>query len=256
MGGKNLKKQFLVISIGMLLIGATTVVTADWDEGEDFKMHFPQLPDKDGFDVDWGYWYLGDDWKCTETGPVDDIHFWLSWFYDDPMTIDELYVSIWSNNPNGTGGHSQPLDLKWDRTFTPKQFVMREYGNGDQRWMMPWGEVIPHPHKLIFQINIVEIDDPFEQKEGEIYWLVIKMSSISDIHTVGWKTSEDHFMDNAVWSEEPATGDWQMIEGIDFAFVITGGTIVPRDKPYNFNILNLLFERFPNLFPILRQLLG
>ena len=39
------------------------------------------------------------------------------------------------------------------------------------------------------------------------------------------------------------------------------GTIpvtMPRNKPFNFNfnLLGWLFERFPNAFPILRQLLG
>ena len=31
---------------------------------------------------------------------------------------------------------------------------------------------------------------------------------------------------------------------------------MPRNKPINFNLLELLFERFPNAFPILRHLLG
>jgi hypothetical protein len=218
-----MKKALVGIFVCMLLIGTASIVTADWDEGEGFKMHFPQLPDVDGFDVDWGYWFLGDDWKCTETGTVDDIHFWLSWFFDDPMTIDEIYVSIWSNNPEGPGGYSQPLELLWERAFTPTQFVMRQYGSGNQRWMMPWGEIIPQYHNLIFQINIVGIDDPFEQIEGEVYWLVIKMP-FTTINTVGWKNTENYYMDHAVWSEEPGSGEWQMIDGIDFAFVITGDT--------------------------------
>jgi uncharacterized repeat protein (TIGR01451 family) len=37
---------------------------------------------------------------------------------------------------------------------------------------------------------------------------------------VGWKNTKDYFMDHAVWSEEPGY-DWYMIDGIDFAFVIT-----------------------------------
>ncbi len=40
--------------------------------------------------------------------------------------------------------------------------------------------------------------------------------------------------------------------------VATLEVTIPRNKPvnYNFNLLDLLFERFPNAFPILQQLLG
>lgn len=31
---------------------------------------------------------------------------------------------------------------------------------------------------------------------------------------------------------------------------------MPKNKAFNFNLLSWLFERFPNVFPILRQLLG
>lgn len=53
---------------------------ADWDKFDGHKMHFPQYPDEDGWDVkaDDGI-CLADDWMCTGTGPVSDIHFWGSW---------------------------------------------------------------------------------------------------------------------------------------------------------------------------------
>jgi hypothetical protein len=214
-----MKKKIIGVFVCMLLIGVSTVAVADWDVGEPFKMHFPQLPDPDGFDVDWGHGALGDDWQCIETGNVDDIHFWISWFTDDPMDIPFIDVSIWSNNPQGPGGWSEPLDMLWQRTFQQGQFVMRHYGDGNQLWMMPWGEIIPQPHFGIYQINIKEIDDPFEQIEGEIYWLVIGMPWTTE-WTIGWKTSTDWFMDHPVW-QDPA-GMWIMIDGIEFAFVITG----------------------------------
>ena len=214
-----MKKKIIGIFVCMLLIGTSTVVMADWDEGEEFKMHFPQLPDPTGFDVDWGFGALGDDWQCIETGTVDDIHFWISWFTDDPMDIPFIDVSIWSNNPQGPGGWSEPDQLLWQRTFQLGEFVMRYYGDGNQLWMLPWGEIIPQPHVGIYQINIIDITEPFNQIEGEIYWLVIEMPWAYDL-LVGWKTSKDWFMDHPVWQSEP--GMWTMIDGIEFAFVITG----------------------------------
>ncbi len=54
-----------------------------WQSGDPHKMHFPQLPDVEGWDVDVTYAnILADDWKCSETGPVEDIHFWYSWLGD------------------------------------------------------------------------------------------------------------------------------------------------------------------------------
>lgn len=53
---------------------------ADWHPGDGHKMHFPQLPDENGWDVNAsGGICLADDWMCSETGPVSDIHFWGSW---------------------------------------------------------------------------------------------------------------------------------------------------------------------------------
>jgi len=43
-------------------------------------MHYPQLPDTDGWDVDATMPItVVDDWTCSETGWVKDIHFWGGW---------------------------------------------------------------------------------------------------------------------------------------------------------------------------------
>ena len=39
-----MRKKIIGIFVCMLLIGATTVAIADWEEGDGHKMHFPQLP--------------------------------------------------------------------------------------------------------------------------------------------------------------------------------------------------------------------
>jgi len=216
-----MRKKIVGILVCTLLIGAGTIAIADWSPGDGHKMHFPQLPDPDGFDVDFGYWEMGDDWQCSETGTVDDIHFWISWFQDDPLDIPWIKCSIWTNEPNGPGGYSIPKDLKWEGTFLPGQFIIAGPWDGQQRWFMPWGEVISEYHYLYWQVNIPEIDAPFEQQEGEIYWLIIDMPFDVEF-LVGWKNTKDYFMDHAVW-RLPGE-EWMMIDGIDFAFVITGKT--------------------------------
>jgi hypothetical protein len=221
----KMKKKIVGIFVCMLLIGATGIAVADWSVGDGHKMHFPQLPDPNGWDIDFGYWYLADDWRCSETGPVGDIHFWISWWEDNVQDISWIQVEIWSNNPQGPGGYSQPLDKKWEHKFYPAEFIIAGPWDGVQGWMLPWYEAWPDNHFTYYQINIPDIDEPFDQNEGEIYWLVIQMSFAEEL-VVGWKNTNDYFMDHAVWSEDPDIG-WYIIDGIDFAFVITGEDSVP-----------------------------
>jgi hypothetical protein len=204
-----------------------------WQVGDPHKMHFPQLPNRQGWDVDVTTANLSaDDWKCSETGPVTDIHFWYSWLGDKVGIIDSIRVGIYSNIPaaeSGTG-YSIPGKLLWERAFGPGQFNLCYYGQGNQGFMMPRPGVIdvsPNDHKNIYQCDIVGIANPFIQREGTIYWLALSVAIRDPLRThIGWKTSKDHFEDDAVYDVGPA-GWWEwrdLITGasLDLAFVITG----------------------------------
>jgi len=219
-----MKKKIIGILVCMLLIGTVGTVSADWEVGDGHKMHFPQLPDPNGWDVDFHDWRLGDDWKCSESGPVTDIHFWYSWAQDMEQEIEWIRVSIWSDNP---GPPSKPLEQLWTREFTMDQFIINGPWDGDQGWWHPSGEWIEHDHNMYWQINIIDIEDPWVQEEGVIYWLVIEMPYFDfPFPAVGWKTTQDHWNDNAVYG---VPGNWVPLwdpmnpnDPIDFAFVITG----------------------------------
>ena len=221
-----MKKKLVGIFVCTLLIAAGTIAVADWKVGDGHKMHFPQLPDPDGWDVDFHDWWLGDDWMCSETGSVTDIHFWYSWADDGVQDIPWISVEIYSNNP---GPPSTPHELLWSRTFQDVDFIIAGPWTGDQGWYHPTTMWIEHDHQQYWQINIVDIVDPFEQEEDVIYWLVIQMPYYSFPYpAIGWKTSQDHWNDNAVFGNP---GNWIPLwdpittppEPIDFAFVITGG---------------------------------
>ena len=117
-----------------------------------------------------------------------------------------------NNEPNGPHGYSIPKDILWEQTFQTGQFIIAGPWDGQQRWFMPWGEIIPEYHYLYWQVNIPEIDEPFLQHQGEIYWLIIDMPFDVEF-LVGWKNTKDYFMDHACW--RPPGGDWMMIDGID-----------------------------------------
>lgn len=203
---------------------AAVPALADWNPGEPHKMHFPQLPDPMGWDVnDTCPKVLADDWLCTGTGPVTDVHFWGSWEYDQIGELCSVELSIHANDLSGP--FSRPGDLLWSACFVPPQFTVRPYGTGDQGWYDPNTGVWRRPdHFQYFQVNIEDIPNPFVQVEGNIYWLDVSVFTQGGVW--GWKTSYAHFMDDAVWGDFPAP-IWEPLvdpitgRTIDLAFVIT-----------------------------------
>ncbi len=227
----------------------------DWNEGDPHKMHFPQLPDPDGWDIEFvsSGNKIGDDWQCSQSGPVSDIHIWLSWAEDNFVTqptapedlgrIDRVGVEIYDNVPAGQGTeYSHPGTLKWNRVFDKPQFTRRLAGQGPQGFYAPQiNSFTPDDHVFYEQLNIPVIDDPFDQVAGEIYWLVmwIEWDEVSQ-SPGGWKTADtslypqpftgSHYEDDAVWWDDLGGGQgaWIPLEdpllqgvSLDLAFVIT-----------------------------------
>ncbi len=226
-----MKKKLFVILFCVLLINIIGFAAADWNEDDGHIMHFPQLPDPYGLDVDFHDWWLADDWYSGDImREVTDIHFWYSWKNDEVQDIPWIHVSIWSDN---IGPPSTPFEELWSREFTTDEFVIAgPFGGGVQGWYHPPDFFIPDEHEDYYQINILNILNPFEQQAGETYWLVIHMPYYS-IPGIGWKTSQENFRDNAVYGS-PTTG-WEPlwdprnpVEEIDFAFVVNG--VEPRPR--------------------------
>jgi hypothetical protein len=246
----NIKTRLLALCVLTLLFGSLSVALGDWQPGDDYKMHFPQLPDPNGWDVEILTIPIADDWQCTQTGPVKDIHFWTSWAGDNVGQIEWLEVSIHANIPDPNPGdpctYSQPGAVLWSRTFTMAEFsVVSPYGIGDQGFYDPppsesWGL---HDHVQYQQINIEDISDPFIQQAGNIYWLSISAWWEGSQSPVGWKTSQDHFQDVAVYWDyfkvawiplyDPNSGG-----PLDLAFVITRTVrVVPTASEWGLIVL-------------------
>lgn len=241
-----MKRFMLTICLCVFFTGS--VGYADWFVGDDYKMHYPQLPDPFGWDIATGYdaqtgitKVLADDWLCTESGPVSDVHLWGSWKGDIIGQIDTIHLSIHKDIPAGIDPaiqYSHPGELLWERDFSTTEFLMIDpYGTGLEGWYNPnTGEVRREDHQTFNQINITNILDPFIQKEGTIYWLDVSVSVSGLPGTVppewGWKTSLEHWGDDAVWGDSNAAGTvdfWnELIDpladpvvSLDLAFVIT-----------------------------------
>ena len=236
-------KKMLLTMVSVMLL--SSVVLADWKPEDGHKMHFPQLPDPQGWDIfagtneDSTQKVLADDWMCSESGPVGDIHLWGSWKDDLRGIIDNVHVSIHKDIPAGvddTMPWSHPGELLWARDFTGTEIrVVDPWGTGNEGWYNPnTGEILQDNHFTFHQINITDIVDPYYQVFETIYWLDITVKSHGDIGTVppewGWKTSIEHWNDDAVWGDSSAAGGvdfWNELrnpintaESLDMAFVI------------------------------------
>ena len=237
----------------LMMLCLTGVVSADWDPGDPFKMHFPQLPDltPNGLDVLAGPGvhqlspppggdippekFLADDWLCTESGPVTGIHFWGSYLSDQQImqSLDpaDAFFSlvIYDNIPAPPGGFSQPGQPLWDTYVQPTS--ARLYATADEGFYDPNFDAIVGADTEVWQFNFdIPAADAFVQTEDEIYWLGIHhtfdLSSDGFVNFIdltalqaiapagfGWKTSQDHFEDDAVWT--------------DVSTFFTGGHVVP-----------------------------
>jgi hypothetical protein len=241
----NTHKVIRMVSAVLLLAVAAQ---ADWKPGDPYKMHYPQLPDPNGWDVSWENYgpflpegkTLADDFKCTASGEITEVHFWVSWYQDFALweSIRNIHLSIHKDNPAGTVyPWSSPGELVWERDFLPGEWLFRpdEQFSGLQGWYDPLFQIVePANHLQTWQINIMDIVDPFFQVEGEIYWLDIRIdqepfSPDPRLGKIGWKTSMDHWNDDAVFDiipEDPFINEWFEIrdpftqESLDMAFVI------------------------------------
>jgi hypothetical protein len=230
----------------ILVLGpAALLAMGDWNPGDPAKMHHPQLPDlrETGMDVydsavwmaPWSGLSLADDWQCSQTGFVKDIHLWGSWKHDDLGVIKQFRLSVYNNNPGPPSTPCAPL--VWTRDFAPGEWVERLYEPAAaEDWYDPTtGEWMDNEHQQCWQYNfLLDPADWFWQEQGKIYWLeVVAWVQAADAGPQpewGWKTArpEDRFMDDAVYYWEDryipmVYPDGHALQGetLDLAFVIT-----------------------------------
>ncbi len=217
------------------LSGITTGVTrwqqgdnSVWNPGDPYKMHFPQLPDEEGWDVNATFpLIIGDDWTCSETGWIKDLHFWGSWLGGVEGTISSFTVTIREDVPAGVDeDYSHPGNLLWEKEVTSFTAIPVTAATLESWYDPSLDFEIPGDHSEYFQYNILlDPDDWFWQVEGTIYWLCISanVTGISG-EMWGWKTSLDHWVDYGAWNAR---------EGMCTAPDNGTGTVdLPADCPY------------------------
>lgn len=207
------------------------------------KMHFPQSPDEEGWDVNaTSPLVVADDWRCTESSLVDEICFWGSWKDDVVGTITNFHLSIHGDIPfYPLMGFSMPGPLLWSGDFPLEDFGVAGPFTGDQGWYDPSMPVaIPNDHQQYFEYCIINIADPPKQREGDIYWLDISATVEEPDRFWGWKTSKDAWNDDAVWSPEIPSPTWDemydpltFLETVDALPPVNAAVLIPENSPVN-----------------------
>jgi hypothetical protein len=209
-----------------------------WRYGMPHKMHWPQLPDfgDAGMDVSTYEVILADDFKCTSSGPINDIHFWASFVNDilpqnEPNSLS-FEISIHSDISATGDMWSMPGNILWSRIFYPGDYTVRTIFNRPSDWYDPLSKVnLSNNHRLAFQYNFCIEDDPFIQEEGTIYWLSIReIRPNNALHKIGWKTTTKklRWNDSATYSVSGAPASLPIY--------------YPRDHKFEGEPLNLAFS--------------
>ena len=263
-----MRKMLLWLMTGMLLLPVSSVL-GDWDL--DMPTKWVQLPDLEitSIDVNASYlpedYILADDFLCTEQDRLIEIHVFGSWQYDwfpggfPPHEI-EFTLSIHDDIPanQNPDGYSIPGVPLWTMKFLPGSFDVQLYADGiEEGWLNPPNNYIPPPTGTICWQYSFFIDPALAfLQEGTpvnpvVYWLSLEATPQADGPLFGWKTTLDHWNDDAVWGigMEPYPGPWSeliypvghQLEGgsIDLAFALGGYyiTTVP-DVPQKTGLLN------------------
>jgi len=167
------------------------------------------------------------------------------------MACGQAYARL---KPGPTPAAFSPSKYTRDRVPRADRYPARRgvspYGTGDQGFADPQQGLpagwVPNDHIEFQQINIVNIENPFTQTEGEIYWLGIHVWWSGTQEPVGWKTTQDKFEDTAVYRPF-SDGAWIPLvnplddERLELAFVITGEPpAVPALSSASLVILGLL----------------
>ena len=194
-----LKSAYSVLIVSFLVTAffmtdQSSADDCDWTTGDLYKMHWPQEPDMsvDGVDVSMFLATLADDFECTSTGPINDIHIWGSFINDvlpqngaDSLTFE---ISIYSDIPAQGDIMSRPGDILWTHTFGPGEYSIEIVYEGLEGWYeIRRDRYYPYNNWNLYQYNFCIEDNPFIQEEGTVYWLVIDEIEPDDPYSAGYK---------------------------------------------------------------------
>ena len=225
---KTARQVIVVCMTGLLVASIAGPIQGQTPGGSPYK--WIQRPDETSLGLDVKATMpiiLADDFWCTSTGPITNIQVWGSWlgdylpYEDDPTAVSfrlQIYGDIPDPQPGNLETWSMPAEtVLWERmfysddyatTFTAEEYTTVPNGEG---WYDPNDGTFNWPADYtVWQYNFdIPVAEAFVQ-EGTagtpiIYWLALEAFTDDIEAQFGWKTSIDHWHDDAVWRYESST---------------------------------------------------
>jgi hypothetical protein len=178
-----------------------------------------------GIDVNATYpFILADDFLCTETGPLTEIHIWASWLsdilpFDDPAAVT-FTLSIHEDIPAFAPGNPWPWSIPGETLWVGSPpFTVELFAQGPEGWLDPPDIFTPPPAdtmcwEYIFSLDPSQFIQQGTPSEPVIYWLDVRAHPMEAVSSFGWKTTtpDYHWNDDAAWTitdlEEPLPSPW------------------------------------------------
>jgi len=182
---------------------------------------------------------LADDFQCTQTGPITQIVVYGSWWHDLVPNHSQVSFTLSLHSDVLGPPFSHPGPYLWYRTFSPGQYTYEQYAPGlNEGWLNPpsaYEQNADHAcWRYTFNLNPGEFTQQGTPDNPVIYWLDVHATTPSTAF-FGWKTSLDHWNDDAVWAygvEPIPQASWSALkyptghplagQSIDLAFQIYG----------------------------------
>jgi hypothetical protein len=220
------RKGAAILAMGLLFGFSAGGLAQSADE-----VKLTQPPNPVGWDINIKSQTLADDFLCTQTGPITDIHLWTSLRQGvTPAAPYNFTLSIWSDAPAipGVSAYSHPNALL--KTWTLQPASIEPITTPPEGWYDPFNiptEIVPGDHVGMDKYNfLIPAGEEFSQTEGNIYWLSVTAIPTTEFERsmIGWKTSIEHWNDDGTawigqqWVElrDPSTQ-----QSLDLAFELT-----------------------------------
>ena len=148
-----------------------------------------------------GPWLLADDFVCTNTGKITDIHLWGSW-WNNLVASNSLtfWLGIFTDVPtNAANPYSHPGTLIWEQCFTPYQYSECFWGYGQENFMDAGPTNVFQPTLLgaeqqIWYYCFYPSNPPTQYGTAALptnYWLAADafLPTVTQQNYFGWKTT-------------------------------------------------------------------
>jgi hypothetical protein len=230
------------VDLAFKLETPTNTPTLCMDTNDGVK--YVQQPNLQGLDVlNSGPWMLADDFICTQSGPISDIHIWGSWLSDSVETNSITFtLGIYDDVPvGGNNTNSHPGNLLWQQTFPPGQYAEELFGTGTETFLDPGPPAIIGTDTEAWYYCFYPTN-PFVQtgtnSAPKIYWLAVYASLPPGNYNFGWKTTDTVQNDTSVHASWPGFMPTNNPGWIPTGYrPATGGPLIPLDLSFKLTTL-------------------